>query len=94
MNACLPGITSNVRLQCLTIGMSDLSGSRKALEMRDVAALVRRLAAWDVSELTRDEFLALMDAAGELDRCNGAFQSKMAGDLQRRSPGGPPISAQ
>lgn len=72
--------------------MSDLSGSQMATEVREIAALVRRLASLDVSDVSRDEFLELLDAAGELDRSHGAFQSKMAGDLQRRSapdlPGG------
>lgn len=72
--------------------MSDLSGSQMALEVRAVAARVRSLAAWDVSQLTQDEFLELLDAAGELDRLNGAFMAKLAGDTARRSspdlPGG------
>ena len=72
--------------------MSDLSGSQMAHEVREVAARVRNLATWDVSELTQDEFLDLFHAAGELDRLNGAFMAKMAGDTARRSapelPGG------
>src|SRR5690554_991574 len=72
--------------------MSDLSGSQMALEVREIAARVRGMAAWDVAELAQDEFLDLLDAAGELDRLNGAFMAKLAGDTARRSvpelPGG------
>lgn len=63
-----------------------------ARQVRDVAVRVRSLAASDVSELTQADFLELLDAAGELDRLNGAFMAKLAGDTARRStpelPGG------
>src|SRR5690554_2465308 len=72
--------------------MSDLSGSQIALEVRDVAARLRGLVTQNMSALTKDEFMDLLAATGEMDRLNGTFQSKVAGDLNRRSapdlPGG------
>ena len=72
--------------------MSDLSGSQLAIEARDIGARLKRLVTADVSTLSQDEFLELLDAAGEMDRFRGAFMAKLAGDTARRSspdlPGG------